>query len=235
MVIGQTVSAPISGISSMATRNVLDELAREYGRLSGQRVVIESVGGIEAARRVEEGEVFDVVVLASDAIDRLAAAGRVAPGSRVDLVHSGVAIAVASGAPRPDIGTEAALREAILSARAIGYSTGPSGSYLLRLFERWGIAGRIAPRIVQAPPGVPVGVLIARGEVELGFQQLSELMHLPGIDVIGALPDDIQITTVFSAAICTASAKREAAQALLSFLASSQVDAVKLRHGMEPA
>jgi molybdate transport system substrate-binding protein len=168
-------------------------------------------------------------------IDRLAAAGRVAPGSRVDLARSGVAIAVASGASRPDIGTEAAIREAIVSARTIGYSTGPSGSYLVRLFERWGIAERIAPRIVQAPPGVPVGALIARGEVELGFQQLSELMHLPGIDVIGALPDDIQITTVFSAAICTASGKREAAKALLSFLTSSQVDATKLRHGMEPA
>lgn len=235
MVIAQTMSEPIIGISSMATRHVLDELAREYGRLSGQRVAIESVGGVAAARRVEEGEAFDVVVLASDAIERLAAAGRVTPGSRVDLARSGVAIAVASGAPRPDIGTEAALREAIVSARTIGYSTGPSGSYLVRLFERWGIAERIARRIVQAPPGVPVGTLIARGEVELGFQQLSELMHLPGIDVIGALPDDIQITTVFSAGICTASAKREAAQALLSFLASSQADTTKLRHGMEPA
>ena len=235
MGIGQTMSEPISCISSMATRNVLDELAREYGRLSGRRVAIESVGGVAAARRVEEGEAFDVVMLASGAIDRLAAAGRVVPGSRVDLVRSGVAIAVASGAPRPDIGTEAALREAIVSARTIGYSTGPSGSYLVRLFEHWGIAERIASRIVQAPPGVPVGALIARGEVELGFQQLSELMHLPGIDVIGALPDDIQITTVFSAAICTASGKRETAQALLSFLASSQADAAKLRHGMEPA
>ena len=235
MVIAQTMSEPIIGISSMATRHVLDELAGEYGRLSGQRVAIESVGGVAAARRVEEGEAFDVVVLASDAIERLAAAGRVAPGSRVDLARSGVAIAVASGAPRPDIGNEAGLREAIVNARTIGYSTGPSGSYLLSLFERWGIAERIASRIVQAPPGVPVGTLIARGEVELGFQQLSELMHLPGIDVIGALPDEIQITTVFSAAICTASAKRDAAQALLSFLASSQADATKLRHGMESA
>ncbi|MGA7780255.1 MAG: substrate-binding domain-containing protein [Paraburkholderia sp.] len=229
------MSDPISGISSMATRSVLDELVQEYGRLSGQRVSIESVGGVAAARRVEDGEAFDVVVLASDVIDRLSAAGRVVPGSRVDLVRSGVAVAVANGAPRPDIGTEAALRAAILGARTVGYSTGPSGSHLVRLFERWGIAECIASRIVQAPPGVPVGALIARGEVELGFQQLSELMHLPDIDVIGALPGDIQITTIFAAGICSVSAKREATKALLSFLASPQAEAAKRRNGMEPA
>lgn len=235
MVIGQTLGEPINGISSMATRSVLDELVQQYGQLSGQRVCIESVGGVAAAKRVEEGEAFDVVVLASDVIERLGTAGHVVPGSRVDLARSGVAIAVASGAPRPDIDTEAALREAILGARTIGYSTGPSGSHLVRLFERWGIAERIASRIVQAPPGVPVGALIARGEVELGFQQLSELMHVPDIDVIGPLPGDIQIATIFSAGICTVSAKRHAAKALLSFLASSEAEATKLRHGMEPA
>ena len=175
------------------------------------------------------------VVLAADAIDRLAAAGRIDPGSRVDLAHSGVAIAVVAGAPRPAIGTEAAVRNAILAARSIGYSTGPSGSHLSRLFERWGIAETIAPRIVQAPPGVPVGALVARGEVELGFQQLSELMHLAGIDVIGPLPPEIQIITVFSAAVCTASAQHEAADELVSFLASPEADSLKLRHGMEPA
>jgi len=228
-------SKPITGISSMATRNVLAELVDEYERLSGQRVVIESVGGVAAARRVQDGEPFDMVVLAADAIDRLAEAGRIDPGSRVDLARSGVAIAVAAGAARPDIRTEAALRDAVLVARSIGYSTGPSGSHLARLFERWGIAETIAPRIVQAPPGVPVGELVARGDVELGFQQLSELMHLPGIDVIGSLPPEIEVITVFSAAICTASEQHEAATALLSFLASREADTAKLRHGMKPA
>ncbi|RKF35909.1 molybdenum ABC transporter substrate-binding protein [Paraburkholderia fungorum] len=219
----------------MATRQVLAELVEEYGRLSGRRVVIDSVGGVVAARRVQEGEPFDIVVLATDALDRLAAAGRIDPASRIDLVRSGVAIAVATGAPRPEIATEAALRDAILAARSIGYSTGPSGSHLGRLFERWGIAETIAPRIVQAPPGVPVGTLVARGDVELGFQQLSELMHLPGIDVIGPLPPEVQIITTFSAAICTASRQRDAPRALLSFLASPAAASAKLRHGMEPA
>lgn len=232
------MSTRITGISSMATRQVLAELAAAYERRSGQQVAIESAGGVAAARRVEEGELFDIVVLAADAIDRLAAAGRVDPGSRVDFARSGVALAVPAGAPHPDIGTEAAVRNAVLAAPSIGYSTGPSGTYLTRLFERWGIAATIAPRIVQAPPGVPVGTLIARGEVHLGFQQSSELMHLSGIDMIGVLPPEIQVTTIFSAAICTictASAQREAARALLAFLASPDADSAKRAHGMEPA
>ena len=225
----------ITGISSMAMRHVLTELAEAYEQRSRQRVAILSVGGVEAARRINDGEPFDFVVLAADAIEQLASNRRVDPRSRTDLARSGVAIAVAAEAPRPDVGSEAAVRDAILRARSIGYSTGPSGAHLVRLFQRWGIADVIAPRIVQAPPGVPVGTLVARGEVELGFQQLSELMHLPGVDVIGLLPPEIQVTTVFSAAVCTVSSCPAAAKALLSFLASSEADAVKGRHGMEPA
>lgn len=235
MGIGQTMSRPLTGISSMATRNVLADLAREYERRSGQRVVIESVGGVAAIQRIQDGESFDIVVLADDAIDRLAAAGRVEPGSRVDVARSGIALAVTAGAPRPEIGDEASVRDAVLAARSIGYSTGPSGLYLTRLFERWGIAETIAPRMVQAPPGVPVGGLVASGDVEIGFQQLSELMHLPRIDVIGSLPLDIQLITVFSAAIGIASTQKEAAKALLAFLGSPETDSVKLAHGMEPA
>jgi molybdate transport system substrate-binding protein len=225
----------ITGISSMAMRHVLSELTDAYEQRSRQRAVIVSVGGVEAARRINAGEPFDFVVLAADAIEQLASDARVDPGSRTDLARSGVAIAVAAGTPRPDVASEAAVRVAVLRARSIGYSTGPSGAYLVRLFERWGIADAIAPRIVQAPPGVPVGTLVARGDVELGFQQLSELLHLPGIDVIGPLPPEIQVLTLFSAAVCTASKRGEAAHALLAFLASPEADAVKRRHGMEPA
>jgi molybdate transport system substrate-binding protein len=226
---------PVTGISSMAMRHVLAELGDAYERQSGQPVAIVAVGGVDAARRVADGEAFDFVVLAADVIEQLAAGGRVDPGSRTDLARSAVAIAVAAGATRPDISSESAVRDAVVSASSIGYSTGPSGAHLVRLFERWGIADAIAPRIVQASPGLPVGTLVARGDVELGFQQLSELMHLPGIDVIGLLPAEIQVETVFSAAVCTASNCPTAAKALLSFLASSEADAAKRRHGMEPA
>jgi len=235
MAIEQTHGDPITGISSMATRHVLAELADTYTRQSGQQVTIVSAGGVDAVRRVQEGEAFDFVVLAADAIERLASGGRVDPGSRTDLARSGVAIAVAAGATRPDISNESAVRDAVLRARSIGYSTGPSGAHLVRLFERWGIADAIAPRIVQAPPGAPVGTLVARGDVELGFQQLSELMHLPGIEVVGLLPAEIQAVTIFSAAVCTVSRRRAAAEALLAFLASPEADATTRRHGMEPA
>src|SRR6516165_8956522 len=130
MASAQTID-PIAGISSIATRNVLLELGDAYGRQSGQRVTVESVGGVDAARRVEAGEAFDFVVLAADAIERLAVAGCVDPGSRSDLARSGVAIAVAAGAGRPDVVDELAVRQAVLDARSIAYSTGPSGARLL--------------------------------------------------------------------------------------------------------
>jgi molybdate transport system substrate-binding protein len=223
--------ATITGISSMATRALLTELTAAYA----QPVAIESVGGVDAAKRVQAGEVFDVVVLASDAIDKLLATGRVLAGSKVDLVHSGVAVAVKAGAAHPNIASEEAVKRAVLAAPTLGYSTGPSGVQLAKLFERWGIAQEIAPRIVTAPPGVPVGTLVARGEVALGFQQLSELMSLQGIDVLGPLPPAIQITTTFSAGVCAASSQPDAARALLAFLASPETAPIKQRHGMQPA
>ncbi len=181
------------------------------------------------------GEPFDVVVLASDAIDKLVDAGRIVAGSKVGLARSGVAIAVRSGAPRPDIGSEEALRRAVLSARSVGYSTGPSGVALAALFKRWGVDGEIKDRIVLAPPGVPVGTLVARGEVELGFQQLSELMHVSGVDVIGPLPPAIQIITTFSAGLCANSRQGDAVRSLLDFMTSPLSSDAKRRHGLEPA
>ncbi len=225
----------ITGISSMATRQVLAELAGAYWQRSDVEVAFESVGGVDAAMRVQAGEPFDVVVLAADAIDHLVAAGRVVAGSKTDLVRSGVAVAVRTGAPRPDIGSEDALRHAVLSASTLGCSTGPSGVALAKLFERWGITGTIRDRIVLAPPGVPVGQLVANGEVELGFQQLSELMHLNGIDVLGPMPPGIEIVTTFSAGLCAASTQPEAVRALLAFMRSPATVDAKRRHGMDPA
>ncbi len=218
----------------MATRQVLTELASAGQAVTGVPLELESVGGVDAAKRVQAGELFDVVFLASDAIDKLLAAGHLVAGSRVDLVHSGVAVAVQEGAAAPDISSEAAVRAAVLAAATVSYSTGPSGVALAKLFERWGIAAEIESRIVQAPPGVPVGALVARGEVALGFQQLSELIHVQGIHIVGPLPPDIQITTTFSAAIGSQSSQSDAVRALLGYMASPQGDAAKLRQGMEP-
>jgi molybdate transport system substrate-binding protein len=213
---------------------VLTELTRTFEARTGQVVVLESVGGVEVGRRVQAGEAFDVVALSRDAIEKLIATGHLAAGSAVDLAHSPVAVAVRAGARRPDIGDEDAVRRAVLAARTIGTSTGPSGIAIGRLFERWGIAPELRDRIVTPPPGVPVGAFVASGRVELGFQQLSELAHLEGIDVLGPLPPPIQIVTTFAAAVGVAARQPQAARALIGFLASPAGAAAKRRHGMDP-
>jgi molybdate transport system substrate-binding protein len=225
----------IRGISSMATRQLLGELGAMYQKLAGVETRIESVGGVDAARRVEAGEPFDIVVLASDAIAKLQDSGKVAAGSRVDLVRSGVSIAVRAGGKLPDVRTEEGLKRAVLAAPAIGYSTGPSGTALVKLFERWGIADALKGKLVQAPPGVPVGSLVADGKVAIGFQQLSELIHQPGIEIAGAMPAPVEINTVFSGAICATCTQRDAARELLLFMASPPTADAKRRQGMEPA
>lgn len=224
----------LKGISSMATRQVLAELAAAWQARGGEPVAIESVGGVDAARRVQDGEAFDLVFLASDAIARLQAAGRVTAGSRVDLMCSSTAVAVRAGAVPPDISSEEAIRAAVLAAPSIGYSTGPSGVALQQLFERWGVADELKPRTVQARPGVPVGSLVASGEVALGFQQLSELIHLPGIAIVGALPAAVAIDTVFSAGVVAGSPQADAARRLLAFMASPDAAEAKRRQGMAP-
>jgi len=229
------MTATLQGISSMATRQVLTELAQAYRQRTGREVRVESIGGVDAARRVAAGEPYDFVVLAADAIERLVASGQVVAGSRVDLVDSGVAVAVKAGADRPDISSEQALQRAVLAAPTVGYSTGPSGVALIQLFQRWGIAQDLQGKLKQAQPGIPVGSLVARGEVALGFQQLSELIHLEGIDIVGPMPAAVAIDTTFCGALCAASREPDAVRELLAFMASPEAAAAKRRNGMEPA
>lgn len=229
------MSEPIRLISSMATRAVLAQLIAQYQSVTSRTVAFASAGGVDVAERVQAGVAVDVVVLAADAIDRLIQDGKLLAGSRVDLVKSGIAIAVPEAAERPDISTEDAVKQAVLVAKSLSYSTGPSGVYLLKLFERWGILDTIRPRIVQAPPGVPVGSLVARGAVDLGFQQLSELVNLPGITLLGPLPPAIQTITTFSAAVSATSRDAPAARGLIAFMAAPAAADTKRGQGMEPA
>jgi molybdate transport system substrate-binding protein len=230
------MSEPLTGISSMATRALLVDLCDACERAGGSVVRFESVGGVDAARRVHGGETFDLVVLAAEAIATLAAAGHVIADSRCALVDSTVAIAVRADASAPDINSEDALRRAVLASSRIAYSTGPSGTALMQLFARWGVADALRDRLVQARPGVPVAALLASGEAELGFQQLSELQDLEGIVVLGPMPPGLEIVTTFVGAVASASPRSDSARATLRFMSSPMMATFKRRHGMtEPA
>lgn len=233
-----TEQITLKGISSMATRQLLAQLTEQYERDTGQRVAFESVGGVNAEKRILGGEEFDVIMLASGAMERLAAAGKIDRDSLVGVVNSSIAVAMKVGTAAPDIRDERSIRDAAKHARAIGYSTGPSGKYILGLLQKWGITagdGVTGPRLVEARPGVPVGSLVASGEVDIGFQQISELMNVEGINLLGLLPDSIQKTTTFSAAMGSAMRNREATQAFLKFLVSPAADPAKAAHGMTAA
>jgi molybdate transport system substrate-binding protein len=160
------------------------------------------------------------------------AQGHLVAGSRVDLVTSPIAVAIRSGLPHPPVDSEQDVRRAVVEARRVGYSTGPSGDHLLALVERWGVAEAVKDRLVQAPAGVPVGALVANGDVDLGVQQLSELMGVAGVDVLGLLPAAIQRTTTFSAGVSASSTQPGRVRAMLAFMASPAVDELKQRHGM---
>jgi len=218
----------------MATRRLLGEMIAQFEKTSPHRVALESVGGLDAAKRVRAGEPLDVVVLAREVIDDLIGAARIVQGSRVDVAVSAIGVAVRSGTPHPDISSADGVRAAVLAARRIGYSTGPSGQYLAKLFASWDPDGRLTDRITVAPVGVPVGSLVARGDIDLAFQQLSELGG-DGIDVVGQLPPDIQMMTTFSGGVARASAQPDAARGLLAFLASPALTPIKREHGMDAA
>jgi molybdate transport system substrate-binding protein len=220
----------------MATKALLGKLCAAYAQQSAQAVQIESVGGVDAAKRVQAGEALDLVLLASDAIERLIASGHVLSGSRVDWVQSPVAVAVPASAQLPDISTPEALKNALLAAPSISYSTGPSGNYLAKLFEQWDIAQAMQAKLIVPPPGQPVGSLVASGQVALGFQQLSEMLSVPGITVVGNLPEGAAFITTFSAGIPTGLAPErvKAVQIFLEFLKSSETAATKLAQGMSP-
>src|SRR6266705_2985261 len=235
MLSGMAEAAEISVVSTQATQEAYLELVAQFEKASGHKVTTYFSGTLNVQKRLADGEPYDLIIMAGPAIDDQIKLGKAVAGSRVDFAKSGTGVAVRKGAAKPDISSAGALKKALLAAKSIGYSTGPSGIYMLGVFEKLGIAGEIKGKLKQTPSGVFVGTLIASGEAEIGFQQVSELVHFAGIDYVGPLPGELQRMTVFSAGIHAGAKQADAARALVKFVTGPAAASVIRKHGLEPA
>src|SRR5471032_2862031 len=215
---GMANAVEITVLSTQATEQAYRELLPQFEKATGHTVKINYTGTLDAKKRIAAGEFFDLLIMASPEIESFLASGTLAPGSRVDLAKSGVGVGVKAGAPKPAISSTEAFKKTLLAAKSIGYSTGPSGNYVIGLFDRLGIADQIKPKLKQTGTGVFVGSIVASGEVEIGIQQVSEMSHFQGVDYVGALPTDIQKMTIFSSGVAPKAAQTVAAKALVKFL-----------------
>jgi molybdate transport system substrate-binding protein len=227
-------AAEIKVLSTQATEEAYRELVPQFEQTSGHKVTTVFTGTLDANKRLAAGESYDLLIMSGPSIDEHIKGGKVAAGSRVDLAKSGVGVGVKAGAPKPDISTTEAVKKTLLAAKSIGYSTGPSGNYVIGLFQRMGIADEIKGKLKQTPTGVFVGSVIANGEAEIGFQQVSELSHFAGVDYVGPLPADIQQLTVFSSGISVGTKEADAAKALVKFITAPAAAAAFKKRGMEP-
>jgi len=227
-------AAEIKVLSTQATEEAYKELVPQFEKASGHKVTTVFTGTLDALKRLSTGETYDLLIMARQQIDELSQSGKVVAGSRTDVAKSGVGVAVGKGRPKPDISTVDALKKTLLAAKSIGYSTGPSGIYVVTMFQKMGIADEIKSKLKQTPTGVFVGSIIASGEAEIGFQQVSELSFFPGIDYVGPIPAEIQLITVFSAGIPAGSKQTDAAKALVSFVTAPAAAAVFKKHALDP-
>ena len=232
---GAAGAAEINVLSTQATQEAYLDLVAQFEKATGHKVRTDFTGTLNVQKRLASGEAFDMIIMAAPAIDEQIKLGKAVAGSRVDIAKSGTGVAVRKGAPKPDIGSVEALRKTLLSVKSIGYSTGPSGVYMLSVFDKLGVADQVKGKLKQTPSGVFVGNLIASGETEIGFQQIAELVHFAGIDYVGPLPGELQRMTVFSAGIHAGAKQPDAARTLMKFLTGPAAAGVIRKHGLEPA
>jgi molybdate transport system substrate-binding protein len=231
---GMAGAAEIKVLSTQATEEAYKELVPQFEKASGHKVTTVFTGTLDALKRLSNGETYDLLIMARQQIDELSQSGKVVAGSRTDIAKSGVGVAVGKGKPKPDISTVDALKKTLLAAKSIGYSTGPSGIYVVTMFQKMGIADEIKSKLKQTPTGVFVGSIIASGEAEIGFQQVSELSFFPGIDYVGPIPAEVQLITVFSAGIPAGTKQADAAKALVSFVTAPAAAAIFKKHALDP-
>jgi molybdate transport system substrate-binding protein len=224
----------IKVLSSIATREAYLELVPQFERTTGHKVTTTWAGTVDIMKRMTAGERHDVVMISSKEMEELIRQGKIEAGSRVDMARCGIGVAVRAGAPKPDLTSGNALKRTLLAAKTVGYTSGPSGVYMAGLIERMGIAAEVKSKHRGVPSGGTIGTIVASGEAEIGFQQISELVHIKGIDYVGPLPSDVQKITVFSAGIQAGAQHADAAKELLAFLTAPAAGAIYKKHGLEP-
>lgn len=228
-------SAELRLFTSNSTRGVLAELLPAFERAQGTRVAVSYDPALTMLKRIDAGESADLAILGQAAIDALAQQGKISPDSRRTLARCGVGIGVRAGAPRPDISSVESLKKALLAAKSIAHTTnGASGIHFSKVIERLGIADEVKAKAVRNQGGL-IGELVVRGEAELAVQQIPELMAVPGIDLVGPLPQELQSISVVTAGIFVGTAQAAAARALLEFLATPASARVFRAKGLEPA
>jgi molybdate transport system substrate-binding protein len=230
---GTAGAVEIKVLSTQAAEQAYRELVPQFEKASGHTVTTIFTGTLDVQKRIAAGEAYDLIIMAGPAIDDFIKSGKIVPGSRVNIARSGVGVAVRAGAPKPDISTTEAVKKTLLGAKSIGYSTGPSGVYLTGLFGRLGVADAIKSKLKQTPTGVFVGNIVADGTAEIGFQQVSELAHFPGVDFVGPLPADIQEITVFSSGIQVGARQVDAAKDWIKFLTAPAAAPVFKSKGLD--
>lgn len=237
LMVSSTVNAAeIKVLSTQATEQSYRELVPQFEKETGHKVTTIFTGTLDVKKRIAAGETYDLIIMAGTDLEDFVKAGVVVSGTRVDLAKSGVGAGVKAGArPKPDISSVEALKKTVLAAKSIGYSTGPSGIYIVGMFEKLGVADQVKLKLKQTPTGIFVGTLVASGEAEIGFQQVSEMSQFAGVDYIGPLPAEVQRYTVFSSGIQAGAKDVDAAKALVKFLTSPVASPVFRKKGMEPA
>jgi molybdate transport system substrate-binding protein len=231
--LSKSQGAEIKVLSANAVKEAVTDLAARFEQSTGHKVTLTWAGTEAAAQRVAKGEAVDIVIIGSANIDKLIADGKLAAGSRRDFAKSGVGVAVRTGIDKPDISSGEGVKRAILAARSIAYSSGPSGFHVAEMIRKMGISDEIKDRVKQPPSGTQISDLLARGEADLGFQQVSELFKRTGIVYLGPLPSDIQVLTVYAIGLHP-QAVPEAAAALLAFLTASGAAPAIREMGMDP-
>ena len=227
-------AAAIKMIASNAVKEAYLQLIPQFEKRTNHSVTVDWVGTDDIVRRVGGGEIADVVIAPSFTIDALIKQGRIADGSRVDVAKSIIGVALRIGAPKPDLSSGDGLKKYLLETKSIIISGGPSGTYLSALFEKMGIADQIKGKTRRLGPGASPGEAVARGEGEIGFTQVSELLAVKGIDYLGPIPADVQQVTIFSAGVHRTAPQEQAAKAMIKFLTAPATVPVLKKTGLEP-